>query len=69
MTLKKNRGIQERIDEDFKNALHEIRINRIKNGVENDLIPIRELTRMSLNAESWKELKGELERKPRKKNE
>lgn len=65
----KRRAIQERVDEEFIKELHNIRIERIKKGLENDIIPYKELTRMALNADSWKELKGELEKKPRKKDE
>ena len=63
----KRQAIQERIDMEFKKELNKIAIQRVKNDLESDILPIKELTRMTLNAESWKELKGELETKTRKK--
>lgn len=65
----KRRAIQERIDEEFKKELESISINRIKNDLEIDKLPIKELTRMTLNTDNWKKVKEELQTKPRKKDE
>ena len=65
--MKKN-SIQERIDNEFADDLKRIRIERIKNGLEDDLIPLSEMTRMLRNTEGWIKLsKEELAKKPRKK--
>lgn len=65
----KRRAIQERIDEEFKKELEMISIKRIKNDLEIDKLPIKELTRMTLNTLNWKKCKEELETKPRKKDD
>ena len=59
-------GIAEKIDKIWKEDLDSIRINRVKNDLETDIIPIREVTRMLRNTEGWKMSKKELETKPRK---
>jgi hypothetical protein len=62
-------GIPERIHENFLKELDEIAVKRIKNDLEIDKVSIKELTRMTLNTDNWKNCKKELETKPRIKDE
>jgi hypothetical protein len=64
----KNKAIQERIDINLRNDLKEVSLDRIKNGLEKEMQPIKELTRMMRNAESYPNLLNELKTKPRKKD-
>jgi hypothetical protein len=61
--------IQEWVDKDWKETMRTIAVERVKKNLEKDTISIRELTRMSLNADSFPNLLNELSSKPRKKNE
>ena len=56
-----------RVDENFLKELGEVRMFRASMGDDPRSLSDRELTRMTLNAESWRTLKEELKRKPRRK--
>lgn len=64
-----NKGIQERIDIGLKDDLKAVGVERIKNDLEKEMLPIRELTRMMKNTATYPNLLDELKTKPRKKNE
>lgn len=63
------KAIQQRIDTDFNEWIKDISVERVKNGLEKDTIPAREVTRMMMNAESITALEKELLTKQRKKYE
>ena len=62
------RGVQERVDPEFKEWANDISIERIKNSLEKDKISVREVTRMMMNAENLLNLEKELLTKLRKKD-
>lgn len=61
------KALQERVAVNLIDDLKVVPLNRIKNGVDDEFVSFRELTRMIPNTESWKNVKKELETKPRRK--
>ena len=61
------KGVPAKIDRTFDKELQDVSIERIKNDLEKEMIPKREITRMITNTEYWKKVKEELITKPRKK--
>ena len=59
--------VQERIDMNLANELREISKKRLINGIEEETIPLAEITRMIPNTVSWELVKKELETKERRK--
>ena len=62
-----DKGVPAKIDLGFDKELEDVSIARIKNDLEKEMIPKREVTRMITNTEYWKKVKEELINKPRKK--
>ena len=60
------KSILMRVDLDFKKMIDDIKVQRIKNGLEKKTIPDREATRMILNTNSKPNLFEELTKKPRR---
>lgn len=54
-----------RVDSDFVRFLQDVSITRVKNNLERKTLPPREITRMTLNAESKNALFKELTTKGR----
>ena len=58
---------QAKVDPNFEKIMRDVSIQRIKNGMENKQISVREVTRMTTNADCFKVLLNELCTKPRRK--
>lgn len=59
--------IVERIHRDFMKEIRSVSKERFKKDLDDDLIPVHEVTRMMLNADHWNGLRDELTSKQRKK--
>lgn len=55
-----------RADKKFKKELNDMKISRIKNGVDKEFRSDREMTELMLKAPSFKDVKKELSTFPRK---
>jgi hypothetical protein len=63
------KSIQQRVDINFNEWMKDISLERVKQGLEKEIIPAREVTRMMMNTENITALEKELLTKQRKKNE
>ena len=62
----KRRAIQQRVDMDFNEWARDISVERVKNGLEKEIIPVREVTRMIMNTDNLVNMEKELLTKRRK---
>ena len=67
MSNQKRKNKQTRIDEQFAEWTKDVSIDRIKKGLEKEVISPREITRIMLNAPSFKDIDKELRTMRRRK--